>query len=202
MASDEEATDPELAARARGGCPHALDSLVQRHTPLVARIIDRLKLPSEVDRDDVRQEGLLALARAAVKWVPGHGSHSKLTTYAWMAVRNGVADEVRYQLKAAIRAASDEEGCVLDAIPARSDTPTNSDVAEVVEVALAGLPRPMREAIRLAHGLDGEVPLRRRELAVRLGLSQTQTKRVIAAARERLRTSIRRRPVARPVSFG
>jgi len=191
MPTDEPATDSELAARVRGGDRNALEQLVRRHTPLVLKMVDRLKLPSSIDRLDIVQEGLLALSRAASKWVPGHGSQSKLSTYAWAAIRNAITDEVNAQHRALrILDSGDDHSSLeheIDQFPAPSGI--DQDAERLARECVGRLPRLHRLAVTLAAGLDGP-PLRTLELATRLGMTPAQTKRVLASAAERMRRMI------------
>jgi RNA polymerase sigma factor for flagellar operon FliA len=71
------------------------DAFLKAHLPLVARIIERMKvaLPSHVDIEDLRSAGVIGLVQAARQYSANHGS--SFSTYATLRIRGAVLDELR-----------------------------------------------------------------------------------------------------------
>ena len=74
---------------------HEHDAEVLRHLPLVHSVVDRIAshLPTNVDRDDLFQAGVIGLIDALNRFDPGRDS--AFSTYAVMRIRGQVMDELR-----------------------------------------------------------------------------------------------------------
>lgn len=176
-------TDARLASLARGSDAEALNELLRRHRGLVVRIADRFLAPG-IERDDLIQAGMIALARAAAKWRPRHASGSRFSTYAWAAVRHDICHERKSQDRqlAGLHqfAESDDDRDGLDGLPAQPER--DHDEADQPGV-FASLPDLERRIIELRYGMQ----LTLKATAASVGLTPLQVQRVQAAAVQRLR---------------
>ncbi len=73
----------------------ARDALALRHLDLVGRVVGRLpiRIPPEIDRDDLISVGTLGLLKAARTYEPARGASFR--TFAFLAIRAAVLDELR-----------------------------------------------------------------------------------------------------------
>jgi RNA polymerase sigma factor (sigma-70 family) len=174
--------DLEQCAAVRAG-REALSGLVERHRPLVVGLVAEMNLPPQVDRDDLIQEGLIALAKAAEKFNPTAGS--KFSTYAFVCVRNAVMGacgrEANRTTSLNARPLAHEEAEYLDLLPA----PERPEPPSGVRDGVNRLPPLLRLVVELHFGLDGE-PQPLSEIAARAGLSVPQVRRALALALDRL----------------
>lgn len=71
------------------------DELAVKHLDLVGRVVGRLpiSMPPDLDRDDLISAGTLGLLKAARTYQPMRGASFR--TYAYMAIRAAVLDELR-----------------------------------------------------------------------------------------------------------
>lgn len=79
----------------REGKPSAAEQLVKDHLGLVRSVVGRLavQLPPGVDREDLEEVGIIGLLSAAHSFDESRGA--AFSTYAYMAVRAAVLDELR-----------------------------------------------------------------------------------------------------------
>ena len=167
----------DLCAAVRAGRA-ATAVLLDRYTPMVYRVVADLRLPPQVERADLIQEGLLALTRAAEKWRPDGGS--KFTTYAYTCVSNAAR---RAAGREATRCLSLNRefvagaGEALDLVPAQAV----NDVPAEVRARVAGLPPVYRLVLTMHFGLDGP-PAAVGEIAAASGLTPPQVRRAVAVA--------------------
>lgn len=177
MAVEIDPTDAELCQRCRGGDREAADILTRRHRPAVCKIVANARPPASL-RDDLIQEGMLALLRASRGWNPDAGA--KFITYAWWAVSNTVVRALKVHARTINHerqpTENDEEGTVADAV---------RESPEALVRAIARLAPTQRDLLRLYYGIEGE-PMRVGLLAERFGLTQFQVSRMIADAIDRL----------------
>jgi RNA polymerase sigma factor (sigma-70 family) len=174
--------DARLASLARRGDAEALKELLRRHRGMVVRTADRFLAPG-IERDDLIQAGMIALARAAAKWRPRHESGSRFSTYAFAAVLNDVRHERKSQDRQLVGlhqfAESDDDRDGLDGLPA---PPKPDDEADQPGV-FASLPDLERRIIEMRYGMQ----LTLKAVAASVGLTPLQVQRVQAAAVQRLR---------------
>lgn len=87
-------TPPEDRPTASPGSS-ASDDLAVKNLDLVGRVISRMpiSLPPSLDRDDLISVGTLGLLQAARTYQPLRGAAFR--TYAWLAIRAAVLDELR-----------------------------------------------------------------------------------------------------------
>jgi DNA-directed RNA polymerase specialized sigma24 family protein len=108
--SAAEAAD--LCLRVQAGDCQAEALLVEGHEGLVRSVMRRLALPPTVERDDLVQEGRMALLRAAKKYEAGRGF--AFASYAgraiWQAMKAAVDDEGRHSRPDRCEADDDLDG--------------------------------------------------------------------------------------------
>lgn len=181
--SPDPVLDAEQCCAVRAGRA-AADALVQRHLPMVIKIVSDMNLPPTVDRDDLIQEGMIALTHAAWKWEPGRGT--KFSTYAFACVLNAVKHAIGREAKRAASlnahtTLSHETREFLDTFP----TPEPPKLPEGFREDVEKLPPILKRVILLYFGLDG-LALGAGEIAEETGLSVPQVKRAIAMALEQV----------------
>jgi len=165
----------------------AFAELVHRHAGLVFAACRRV-LGHRQDTEDAFQATFLVLARRAADVWPREAVGS------WLF---GVANRVAMKARATrTRSASRLQSHPLDEVPgAPADTP-DSDVTELVQRAVAGLPPVYRAAV-VACDLEG---LSRKDAAERLGWTEGTLSGRLARARELLARRVRRTGLTLPAA--
>jgi RNA polymerase sigma factor (sigma-70 family) len=136
-----------------------------------ARFARRFHLPAGIDAEELESAAVLGVARAAGAYDPGR--QKSFTTFAWDHARWEILFALRRKAGAPLTVSLD--ALSLDGEPweeARGATDPGFDrivLREMLAPALAELPAPLAEVIRLRY-LAG---LSRRETAERLGLGPT-----------------------------
>ena len=157
MTNDDHAqSDAQLLLRWRQEQDEeAFSRLVERHGPLVLRVVRSHCRDSHLS-EDAFQQTFLALARHADRITPGPLA-PWLHTTAWRAIRD-LMRRSRHQPipSAATEQVMDSEG---------DNEPQHEEIVRAIDRALASLPAHLR-AVALLHGLQG-LPLRQR--AAQLG---------------------------------
>jgi len=82
-----EPNDPAIFACAQAGCQVCVNALLERHEGLVHYMVGR-QYWGEVAKDDLLQEGRIALWRAIQGYDPGRGV--SFSTYAGVAIERGI----------------------------------------------------------------------------------------------------------------
>lgn len=90
VAPQEE--DGALLFRAKNGDTEATHTLIERHTPLVKMLASSFTEVPESERDDLVQEGLIALHKAILFYDKALSSFS---TFAFHCVRHGMLDMLK-----------------------------------------------------------------------------------------------------------
>lgn len=181
MAALEELTDEDLTALARRGERASVEVIVNRHRGLAVAVASRIALPNTIDRDDLIQVGLMAIARSAVKWQPDFGS--KFTTYAHGAVRKEVWHEYQSQLRSVgvqMHQDGDDDPMGDVPAPAEREEPESADSAPGVFGSLSDMYRSVLE-MRFGRHLS------RTETAEMLGMTPLQVQRIEVQAVKTLR---------------
>ncbi|MBK5932576.1 RNA polymerase ECF family sigma subunit [Rhodovulum imhoffii] len=134
-----------LIAYARGDDAAARD-LVHRLLPMALRVAARM-LRDPTEAEDVAQEAMLRLWRAASGWRPGE---ARVSTWLYRVVSNLCIDRLR---KA--------RGANIDSIPEPADPAPGAEArlqgearAQALQIALGRLPERQRQAVILRH-LEG-----------------------------------------------
>ena len=104
-------SDSELVRRAAGGDDSAFAELAKRFESVILRTLSAVTVP-EADRNDLYQEGLIALYKAVLLY---DSSISSFSTFASVCVRSGITDGLRrYQKEHSLTA----QAVPTDEIPA------------------------------------------------------------------------------------
>ena len=171
-------TEPDavLVARIQSGDAAAFETLMRRYFRM-AFLIAYAQLGNREDAEDVCQDAFVRC------WERIADCRDPARVAAWIAaiVRNG-AHNRRDALR--VREADPLENAAGVSSPRRSDTATyRSELRDQLSAALGTL-SPVQREIVLLHDLEG---WRHAEIASRLGLSDTMSRRHLSDARKRLR---------------
>jgi RNA polymerase sigma factor (sigma-70 family) len=136
------------------------------HRHVVAGMAAKLAR-QQADRDDLIQEGLIGLHRAALRYRGVRGA--AFMTYAWR--------DLLKSMHGALRRGSPGD------VPIREDLtaagpgtgPMGDDERRRIDDAIGRLSDRMRTIVRQHHGLDGAAPRLLREIGADLGLSVSRT---------------------------
>jgi RNA polymerase sigma-70 factor (ECF subfamily) len=174
-------TEPDavLVARIQSGDAAAFETLMRRHFRM-AFIIAYAQLSNREDAEDVCQDAFVRC------WERMGDCRDPVRVSAWIAtiVRN-TAHNRRDFLR--VRAAEPLEAAAAESAPSRSDAATwRHELRARLSAALGVLSQVQREIV-LLHDLEG---WRHAEIASRLGLSDTMSRRHLSDARKRLRAQL------------
>ena len=169
-------------------CEDAFGTLLQRYLPLVEKTVGRFSdaLATESDREDLRQEALLAFYRAAMTYDLSKEGVS-FGLYAQICMTNRLVSCVRRMKRRA-----EEETLPLDgdAVDAGDDSDPSALIAErerlhgVYEVIRRVL-SPFEETV-WQHYVEGRSA---REIAARLGKSEKTVTNAVGRIRRKLRAA-------------
>ena len=143
IADDEDAL---LLAAYASGDRAAARTLTARLTPLALRVAQRM-LGDAAEAEDVAQEAMLRLWRAAAGWRTGE---AKVTTWLYRVTANLCTDRIRRRRSVGIDEIAEPE----DGRPGAVAGLIESDRMAAFNAALAELPDRQREAVVLRH-LEG-----------------------------------------------
>lgn len=145
MAPDGENLNDEdrLLARYAAGDADAARPLIGRFLPLSYRLAVRL-LRDRSEAEDVAQEAMLRLCRAAPGWQPGR---AQVSTWLYRVTANLCTDRLRRRPALPLEAA----GEVADGRRTVDQGLMAADRAAALENGLAGLPERQRMAVVLRH---------------------------------------------------
>jgi len=152
-------------ACAQAGCPDCLEALLIQHKKLIYIVVHR-QYPGKSDYADLIQAGWIGLWQAILHFDPGRGS--TLSTYAGRAIRNRIWQEVERGWKKAgwLEAARAGEG-LSEIVSAWQEAQVHQALVE----ELACLPERLRQVIVLSYGLEGQAPMRLKEIGQQMGVS-------------------------------
>jgi RNA polymerase sigma factor (sigma-70 family) len=165
------------------------------HRDLVSRAIKGIALPSgAIDRDDLMQEGMLALLMAADSYDASTGK--TLAHYAYWKIRSRAlavaATEWRAQRYPLLNVSLDDFllrwGDVIADVRERC-TITWEEVLETMKQCLT---EREREIVERIMGLNGYVPRSHAGVGRALGVSQQNVSRILQRARRKLREACAR----------
>ena len=179
------ADSAQLLSAAQQGDTRALQHLLELHAPTVSRFAARL-CDNPVDAEDVAQETLLA----AVKALPQFRGDSSLTTWLYAVTRSLCARQRRRGRsvrRADVSLDAPEGQGVADAYVAEHEREgMDSQLAEAVDAAIAGLELPYREVLHL-RDVEG---LTAPEVSEGLGLQVATVKTRLHRARAQVRAKL------------
>ena len=178
----EATTDEDLLVLYAAGDAAAARALVQRLAPRVLGFAARLLGGDRAEAEDVTQEALLRLWRAAPGWRSGE---ARVTTWLYRVVANLATD----RLRARARRRQD----ALDLVPEVADDHPGA-VAQLIETdrqaalsrALSALPDRQREAVVLRH-LEG---LSNPEIGEILGVGVEAVESLVARGKRALAAAL------------
>ena len=197
LSAEEERHYLSLSAQ---GDLEARNILVERNLRLVAHVMKKYYAQT-ADQEDLISIGTIGLMKGVTTFDPSKGA--RLATYAARCVENEILMYFRSQRKSAqdvslsdyIDTGADgaplelmdvisEDRDLLEELTARE---AEALVRRAVEKCLT---EQERQVIRLRYGLEGEEPLRQRQVAERTGISRSYVSRIEKRALEKLRTEL------------
>ena len=197
LSPEEERKYLELSAR---GDLTARNILVERNLRLVAHVMKKYYSQS-ADQEDLISIGTIGLIKGVTTFDGSKGA--RLATYAARCVENEILMYFRAQRKSAqdvslsdyIESGSDGAPLELmdvvqenfDLLETVSDREAATHVRRAVET---GLTEQERQVITLRYGLNGEMPLRQREVAQKTGISRSYVSRIEKRALQKLRNML------------
>ena len=180
MATDTGARadgDADLLADYARGDRAAARAVTVRLTPVALRVAQRM-LGDAAEAEDVAQEAMLRLWRAAPGWREGE---AKVTTWLYRVTANLCTDRLRRRRTVALDAVAEPE----DGRPGAVQGMIAADRMAALQAALDALPDRQRQAVVLRHleGLSNPEIAEVMEIAVEAVESLTaRGKRALAAA--------------------
>ncbi len=197
LSPEEERKYLELSAQ---GDLTARNILVERNLRLVAHVMKKYYSQS-ADQEDLISIGTIGLIKGVTTFDGSKGA--RLATYAARCVENEILMYFRAQRKSAqdvslsdyIETGSDGAPLELmdvvqedfDLLETVSDREAATHVRRAVET---GLTEQERQVITLRYGLNGEMPLRQREVAQKTGISRSYVSRIEKRALQKLRNML------------
>ena len=197
LSAEEERHYLSLSAQ---GDLEARNILVERNLRLVAHVMKKYYAQT-ADQEDLLSIGTIGLMKGVTTFDPSKGA--RLATYAARCVENEILMYFRSQRKSAqdvslsdyIDTGADgaplelmdvisEDRDLLEELTARE---AEALVRRAVEKCLT---EQERQVIRLRYGLEGEEPLRQRQVAERTGISRSYVSRIEKRALEKLRAEL------------
>lgn len=172
--SEDARPDDALLALYGRGEGRAARVLAERLTPLALRVAQRM-LGDAAEAEDVAQEAMLRLWRAAPGWQPGA---AKVTTWLYRVVVNLATDRLRRRRSVALDSVPEPE----DGRPGAVAGLIEADRAAALQGALLALPGRQREAVVLRH-LEG---LANPEIAAIMGLGVEAVESLVARGKRGL----------------
>ena len=190
----------EYLRRSAQGDLEARNILIERNLRLVAHIMKKYYAIAS-DQEDLISIGTIGLIKGITTFDTSKGA--RLATYAARCVENEILMYFRSQRKSSqdvslsdyIETGSD--GAALSLMDVVSDQEDLADsicrkenairVRRAVENCLTDQEQMV---IRLRYGLDGEIPLRQREVADKTGISRSYVSRIEKRALEKLRKTM------------
>lgn len=176
--AEDPRSDDALLALYGQGDRSAARVLALRLTPLALRVAARM-LGDAAEAEDVAQEAMLRLWRAAPGWQPGA---AKVTTWLYRVVANLATDRLRRRRTLPLDAAPEPE----DGRPGALAGLIEADRAAALQAALMALPDRQREAVVLRH-LEG---LANPEIAAIMGVGVEAVESLVARGKRGLAATL------------
>lgn len=176
--AEDPRSDDALLALYGQGDRSAARVLALRLTPLALRVAARM-LGDAAEAEDMAQEAMLRLWRAAPGWQPGA---AKVTTWLYRVVANLATDRLRRRRTLPLDAAPEPE----DGRPGALAGLIEADRAAALQAALMALPDRQREAVVLRH-LEG---LANPEIAAIMGVGVEAVESLVARGKRGLAATL------------
>ena len=188
-----------LALSAAGDL-EARNILIERNLRLVAHIMKKY-YAMESDQEDLISIGTVGLIKGITTFDASKGA--RLATYAARCVENEILMHFRSQKKSAQDVSLSDfietgaDGAPLERMDVVSDdcdlleqVATRESVRRLRRAVEEVLTEQEREVVNLRYGLEGNAPLRQREVAEKTGISRSYVSRVEKRALEKLRAAL------------
>lgn len=137
-------SDDALMALQAAGDGAAAAELAMRHVPRVLSLAQRMLGGDRAEAEDVAQEAMLRLWRAAPGWEPGR---ARLSTWLWRVAANLCTDRLRRRRQVALDQVAEPE----DGAPGAVARLIAADRLAALQAALDALPERQRLAVVLRH---------------------------------------------------
>lgn len=177
--------DSDLITRAAGGDPAAFHALVERHRSLVYRVAFQFA-GNHHDAEDITQEVFIKVYRSLDRF----RQDAQLSSWLYRIAMNACIDHRRRHAPAALAAFGDEAEYRMlntpEETPGPEDRAYAGELAELLESAVASLPKGQRVVFVMRHHQG----LKLSEIADALGLAEGTVKRQLHAAVHRLRHAL------------
>ncbi len=186
--------------RSRAGDLEARNVLIERNLRLVAHIMKKYYAQTS-DQEDLISIGTIGLIKGITSFDPDKGA--RLATYAARCVENEILMHFRSRKKSAqdvslsdyIETGSDGAALsLMDVVSEDCDlmeqVMNREMTAQLRQAVSHCLTDQEQQVIRLRYGLDGNPPLRQREVAEITGISRSYVSRIEKRALQRLRTEM------------
>lgn len=190
----------EYLCRSAEGDLEARNILIERNLRLVAHIMKKYYAIA-ADQEDLISIGTIGLIKGITTF--DHTKGARLATYAARCVENEILMYFRSQRKTSQDVSLSDyietgaDGTMLSLMDVVSDqedlteTICRKENARQIRSAIEKyLTTQERLVIQLRYGLDGEIPLRQREVALRTGISRSYVSRIEKKALEKLRKAM------------
>ena len=190
----------EYLCRSAEGDLEARNILIERNLRLVAHIMKKYYAIA-ADQEDLISIGTIGLIKGITTF--DHTKGARLATYAARCVENEILMYFRSQRKTSQDVSLSDyietgaDGTMLSLMDVVSDqedlteTICRKENARQIRSAIEKyLTTQERLVIQLRYGLDGEIPLRQREIALRTGISRSYVSRIEKKALEKLRKAM------------
>ena len=197
LSAEEEAKYLKLASQ---GDLEARNVLIARNLRLVSHIMKKYYAQSS-EQEDLISIGTIGLIKGISTFDGSKGA--RLGTYAARCIENEILMYFRSQKKSAqdvslsdyIETGNDGTALsLMDVVSQDEDvmeTVSNKELAgQVCQAVKSCLTEQERQVITLRYGLQGQEPMRQREVAERVGISRSYVSRIEKKALEKLKKAI------------
>jgi RNA polymerase sigma factor (sigma-70 family) len=179
LTADEERA---LGLRIRAGDDDAWRTLVSHCIPLVFSYVRRVPWPAGVDPEEMAQQGILGLMKAARMYDPEGHSGYRFSSYAIYAIRNSIADARRRREMFSLP----DRDCYEDPGPAPHAAAELADDLAGMRRAVVRLGERERRVIEERYLRDGP-PRTLEAIGLDLGIGKERVRQIEAKALVELR---------------
>ncbi len=186
--------------KAAGGDLEARNVLIERNLRLVAHIMKKYYAQG-ADQEDLISIGTIGLIKGISTFDSGKGA--RLATYCARCVENEILMHFRSQRKSSqdvslsdyIETGTDGASLSLMEVVSQEEdlleTVSNREAVRAVNRAVRScLTEQERQVIVLRYGLEGEAPMRQRQVAEKTGISRSYVSRIEKRALQKLKEAL------------